>query len=128
MMDKTQVGAIVRAGMDDQEMAMGLGINVALVSIVVFALGSFVAGFSGVIGAQVLGVNLNFGMDILSLSMIVVIVGGLGSVQGTLLGSILIGGIDSFGKALFPELSMFFMYLAMIIILLAKPRGLLGRR
>jgi branched-chain amino acid transport system permease protein len=128
LMDKTRVGAIVRAGMDDQEMTMGLGINLGLVSTTIFFLGSFVAGFAGVIGAQMLGVNPGLALSVFQLSMVVLVVGGLGSIQGALLGGIVIGGIDSFGKALVPEFSTFFVYLAMVIILIVRPRGLLGRR
>ncbi len=128
LQDKTRAGAIIRAGMDDQEMTMGLGINVALVSTIVFFLGAFIAGFAGVIGAQLLGVSPMLGLEILLLSMVVIVVGGLGSVHGALLGGLLIGGIDTFGKALFPELAMFFIYLTMIIVLAVRPHGLLGRR
>lgn len=128
LQDKTRVGAIVRAGMDDKETTMSLGINLGLVSTAVFFLGSFIAGFAGVIGAQLVGVSPTLSIDILLLSMVVLVIGGLGSVQGVLLGGILIGATDAFGKALFPELAMFFIYLAMIIILVVRPRGLLGRR
>lgn len=128
LQDKTRIGAIVRAGMDDKEMTTALGINVALVSTIVFFLGSFIAGFAGVIGAQLLGVNPTLGIEVLLLSMVVIVVGGLGSVQGALLGGILIGSVDAFGKAMFPELAMFFIYLAMIVVLVFRPRGLLGRR
>jgi branched-chain amino acid transport system permease protein len=128
LQERTRVGAIVRAGMDDKEMTTGLGINLERVSMLVFLLAAFIAGAAGVIGAQLLGVYSWLGTDILLWALIVVIVGGLGSVQGALLGGIVIGLIDTFGKALFPQLSMFTIYLAMIVILLAKPSGLLGRR
>ncbi len=128
LQDKTRLGAIVRAGMEDKEMAMGLGINMDRVFTLVFFFGAFTAGLAGVIGAQLLGVYLNLGWDILLYALIVVVVGGMGSVQGALLGAILIGLIDAFGKALFPEFAMYTIYLAMVIILLARPRGLLGRR
>jgi branched-chain amino acid transport system permease protein len=127
LQDKTRVGAIVRAGMDDREMTMGLGINLGLVFPVVFFLGALLAGSAGVIGAQILGINLGLGTDILLWSLAVVIVGGMGSIQGALVGGLLLGVVDSFGKALFPELAMFTIYLAMVIILLARPHGLLGR-
>jgi len=128
LQDKTRVGAIVRAGMDDKEMTMALGVNLGLVSTALFFVGSFIAGFAGVIGANLLGVNLGLGMDVLLLALAVVIIGGVGSIQGALLGSMVIGIIDAFGKALFPELAMFTIYLVMIIILLVRPSGLLGRR
>ena len=128
LIDKTRVGAIVRAGMDNKEMTAALGINVALVSTIIFFVGAFLAGFAGVVGAQLLGVQPTLGREILLLSMVVLVVGGLGSVQGPLLGALLIGSIDAFGKAMFPELAMFFIYLTMIIVLVLRPRGLLGRR
>jgi branched-chain amino acid transport system permease protein len=128
LQDRTRVGAIVRAGMDDKEMTMGLGINLGRVSTAVFFLGAFIAGCAGIIGAQLLGAHLLLSTDILLLALVVVIVGGVGSVQGALLGAMLIGIIDAFGKALFPELAMFMIYLVMIIILLIKPTGLMGKK
>ncbi len=128
LQDKTRIGAIVRAGMDDKEMTTGLGINLEVVVTAVFFLAAFIAGGAGVIGAQILGAYSWLGTDMLLYALIVVVVGGLGSVQGSLLGGITIGLIDTFGKALFPGLAMFTIYLAMIVILLAKPRGLLGRQ
>ncbi|MBW1801176.1 MAG: branched-chain amino acid ABC transporter permease [Deltaproteobacteria bacterium] len=128
LQEKTRIGAIIRAGMDNKEMTIGLGINYGLVATSVFVLGCFIAGTAGVIGAHLFGVTLELGMSILLLAMVVVVVGGTGSVQGALVGGIVIGLIISFGKALFPMLSMFMVYLAMIIILLIKPSGILGKR
>ena len=128
LQDKTRVGSMVRAGMDNKEMAMGLGINMERVFALVFFVASFIAGLAGVLGAQLLGVYNALGLEILLLALIVVIVGGVGSVQGALLGGILIGVIDASGRALFPKLAMFTMYFTMIIILLVRPSGLLGRR
>lgn len=128
LQEKTRIGAIIRAGMDNKEMTMALGINYGLVATAVFALGCFIAGTAGVIGAHLFGVNLELGMSILLLAMVVVVVGGTGSVQGALVGGILIGLIISFGKALFPQSSMFVVYLTMIIILLIKPSGILGKK
>ncbi len=128
LQDRTRLGAIVRAGMDDKEMTTGLGINLEMVSMFVFFLAAFVAGVAGVIGAQLMGVHSILGIDILLIALIVVIVGGMGSVQGALSGGIVIGLIDTFGKSLFPQFAMFTMYLAMVVILLVKPSGILGRR
>lgn len=127
LLEKTRVGAIVRAGMDDKEMTAGLGINLGRVTYLVFFLGAFLAGIAGVIGAQMLAVNLAMGWDILLLALIVLVVGGIGSMPGALLGAMVIGLINAFGIALFPEIAMFLMYLVMIIILLVKPSGLLPR-
>ncbi|MFH1766362.1 MAG: branched-chain amino acid ABC transporter permease [Gemmatimonadota bacterium] len=128
LQDKTRVGAMVRAGMDNKEMTMGLGINLERVFAAVFFVASFIAGVAGVLGAQLLGVYNALGLDILLLALIVIIVGGVGSIQGALLGGLLIGVIDAFGRALFPRFAMFTMYFTMIIILLVRPSGLLGRK
>lgn len=125
--DKTRIGTIVRAGMDDREMTGALGINLGRISYLVFFAGAFLAGIGGVLGAQLIGPNLHMGFDILVLALIVVVVGGMGSVQGALLGAILIGIIDSFGRGLFPEFASFIMFLVMVIVILVKPSGLLGR-
>jgi branched-chain amino acid transport system permease protein len=128
LQDKTHFGAMVRAGMDDKEMIMGLGINLERISILTFSLAAFIAGVAGVVGAQLLGAYSGLGIDALLLALIVIVVGGVGSVQGALLGAIVIGVIDAFGRAFFPQLSMFTMYLVMIVILMVRPSGLLGRK
>lgn len=128
LQERTRYGAIVRAGMFDRQMVMGMGINIGLVSTVVFVFASFIAGCAGVIGAQLLGVYPDLSLDVLLLGLAVVVIGGIGDVRGALLGSMVIGLIDAFGKALFPEISTFIIYLTMIIILLVRPIGLLGRK
>jgi branched-chain amino acid transport system permease protein len=126
--DHTRVGAIVRAGMDDKEMTMGLGINLGRVTALVFLFGSAITGVAGVMGMQIMGADLQLPLSILKYALVVVVVGGVGSVHGALLGSVLIGVVDTFGKALFPEYAMFTIFLAMIFILLIRPSGLLGRK
>ena len=128
LQDKTRIGAMVRAGMEDKEMAMGLGVNTNMVSALLFFSGAFVAGFAGVIGAQLLGVHLSLSWDVLLYALVVVIVGGMGSVQGALLGAMLIGVVDAFVKNLFPMFATYTIYVAMIVMLLIKPGGLLGRK
>jgi branched-chain amino acid transport system permease protein len=128
LQDKTRIGAIVRAGMDDKEMIEALGINLGMVSSGVFFAASFIAGLAGVVGAQLLSTYPGLGTDILLLTLAVIIVGGVGSIQGSLLGGLLIGLIDTFGKALFPAFAMFTPYFAMVLVLLLKPNGLMGRR
>jgi branched-chain amino acid transport system permease protein len=125
--EKTRIGAIIRAGMDNKEMTSLLGINLKVIFTAVFALGCFVAGFCGLIGAPLLGIHLNLGWDALLLAVIVVMVGGAGSIQGALVGGIIIGLVDAYGKAYFPDLAHFSIYLVVIIIILAKPTGLMGR-
>ena len=126
--EKTRYGAIIRAGIDNREMIMAIGINFNKVCAWVFFLGTVIAGISGVIGLPLLGAYLESGSEILLYAIIVVIIGGLGSMQGALAGSFLIGIIHSFSKAFFPPLAFFMMYLLVIIILLVRPSGLFGRR
>lgn len=125
---KTRTGAIVRAGMDNSEMTMALGINLGLVYSAVFFLSAFMAGISGIIGAPLMGANAQLGMDVLTLALIVVVIGGLGSLGGAMLASFIVGIIDAFGRAFIPELAMFTMYFVMIIILLVRPSGLIRGR
>lgn len=125
---KTKIGAIIRAGMDDRELTKGLGINLELAAAILFFVGSFLAGFAGVIGAQLIGANLGQGLDILLLALIVVVIGGMGSVTGTLIGALMIGLVDAFGKILFADFAMFTLYFLMVIVLIVKPTGLLGRK
>lgn len=127
LQDRTRVGAIVRAGMDDREMVFGLGINYGLISTAVFFIGVFVAGFAGALGTPLRGASWDMGFPILIQALIVVVVGGVGRVEGTLLGAMVIGLIDSLGKTFFPEFSQFTIYVVFILILLVKPSGLLGR-
>lgn len=128
LQEKTRAGAIIRAGMDDKEMTRGLGVNLGLVSTLVFVLAASIAGLAGVIGAPLYGANASVSFDVLLLALVVVIVGGVGSIPGTFIGSILIGLIDNFGKAYAPEFALFTIYFAMVLILLLKPSGLLGRK
>jgi branched-chain amino acid transport system permease protein len=127
LQDKTRIGAIIRAGMDDKEMIQGLGIDLDIVSAAVFFVACFIAGLAGVVGAQLLSTYPGLGSDVLLLMLAVIIVGGIGTIQGALVGGLLIGLIDTFGKALFPGLAMFTIYFAMVVVLLVKPSGLLGR-
>lgn len=128
LQDRTRIGAIIRAGMDDAQMVSGLGINLTPINIGAFFFGSFIAGLGGVIGIQVLGrVYAEDSLDILLVALTVCIIGGIGSVQGALVGALLIGIIVTFGAIYFQELAMFTMYLLMVLILLFRPRGLLGR-
>ncbi len=127
LQEKTRVGAMVRAGMDNKEMTMSLGVNLERVFAAVFFGAAFIGGVAGVLGAQLMGAYQTMGLDVLLMAMIVIIVGGVGSIQGALLGGVIIGLLDAFGKALFPEMAMFTMYLAMVIVLAIKPSGLLGR-
>jgi len=125
---RTKIGAIVRAGMDNREVVGTLGINLKLVFSGIFALGSMVAGLCGLLGSPITGVNVGVAWDALTLALIVVVIGGTGSIQGALLGGVLIGLLNAFGQAYFPSAAYFIVYVALIIILLVRPSGLLGRK
>ena len=126
-LDRTRVGAMIRAAVDDPEMAQGIGIRVPRISLGVFGLGAALAAFGGVVGAGFLGVYPGLDFEILPYAFVVVIVGGLGSLPGAMVGSLLVGLLDNFGKALFPELSYFTLFAPMALILALRPTGLFGR-
>jgi len=125
--EKTKFGAIIRAGVDDEEMLRGAGINVQLVFSGVFGLGALLAGIGGMIGGPFVGVFPGVDLTILLLALVVVIIGGIGSLKGAFVGSLFVGLIDNFGKALFPEISLFTLFAPMAIILAIKPTGIFGR-
>jgi branched-chain amino acid transport system permease protein len=127
IIERTRLGAVVRAAVDDAEMARGVGIDTSRVSMTIFALGAFLAALGGVIGGAFIGVYPGLDFEILPLSFAVVIIGGLGSLRGAVVGSLIVGLVDNFGKALFPEVSYFTLYAPMAIILAVKPTGLFGR-
>jgi branched-chain amino acid transport system permease protein len=128
LQDKTRIGAMVRAGMDNSEVAGALGMNNKILFSGVFVLGSLIAGVTSMIGGTQTGLNMNTGWNVLLSSIIVVVIGGTGSIQGALLGGVIIGLIDAFGKAYFPDFAAFLIYLVLIVVLLIKPSGLLGRK
>ncbi len=127
LLRRTRVGAIIRAGVDDREMVGALGINVRLVFALVFTLGTLLAGFAGVLGGTVLGLYTGADGDILLFALAVVIVGGLGSYEGAILGSIVIGLVDNYGTAYFPAIAYSVLFIPVILVLLIKPQGLLGK-
>jgi branched-chain amino acid transport system permease protein len=126
-MEKTRMGAMVRAAVDDSEMARGVGVDTSRVSMLIFALGAFLAALGGVIGGAFLGVYPGLDFEILPIAFAVVIIGGMGSLGGAAVGSLIVGLADNFGKALFPEISYFTLYAPMVLILALKPTGLFGR-
>ena len=125
--ERTLFGARLRATVDDPEMAAATGINVARLSGLVFAAGAGLAAFGGVMGGPIVGGYPGMDFDLLPMAFVVVIVGGMGSLKGALIGSIVVGMIDNFGKALVPELSYFTLFAPMVIVLAIKPTGLYGR-
>lgn len=127
VMEKTRMGAAVRATVDDAQMARGVGIDTNRVSMFIFALGAFLAALGGVIGGAFLGVYPGLDFEMLPLAFAVVIIGGMGSLGGAAIGALAVGLADNFGKALFPEISYFTLYAPMVLILAIKPTGLFGR-
>jgi len=127
MQDKTRLGAIIRAGVDDEEMVRGLGINLQPIFITVFTLGAALAGFGGAMGAVFTGAYLGIDIETLILALVVVVIGGLGSLQGAMLGSLLIGLADTFGKAYVPDLASFTIFVVMALVLITRPSGLFRR-
>jgi len=127
VIEMTRLGAVVRASVDDAEMARGVGIDTSRVSLAIFALGAFLAALGGVIGGAFIGIYPGLDFEILPLAFAVVIIGGLGSLRGAVVGSLIVGLMDNFGKALFPEVSYFTLYAPMAMILAVKPTGLFGR-
>lgn len=127
LLEKTRAGAAIRAAVDDREMAQGVGIRVPVLSAGVFALGASLAGLAGVVGGGFIGVYPGVDFEILPYAFVVVIVGGLGSLRGAIVGSLLVGVVDNFGKALFPELSYFTLFAPMAAVLALRPTGLFGK-
>ena len=125
--EKTKAGAMVRAAVDNRQMSEVLGINVSLVTLGVFGLGALLAGFGGVLGCAFMGIYPGLDFELLPYAFVVVIIGGMGSLPGAVIGSIVVGLIDNFGKALFPEFSYFTLFAPMAIVLALRPTGLLGK-
>jgi branched-chain amino acid transport system permease protein len=123
----SKIGAVVRAGVDNREMASALGINIDKVFTGVFVFGACLAGLTGAIGSGLLSLSPSSGTEILLFAMVVVIIGGLGSIQGAAVGAVLIGLIDAFSKAWLPEFSYFTIFAPMALLLVFRPYGLFGR-
>lgn len=142
LISRTRIGMLVRAGADDVEIVEALGINIRRLFMMVFGLGAVLCGFAGVMAAPLLAVEIGMGEKVLITTLVVIVVGGVGSVRGALLGSVLVGMTDSFGRAYIPiwmsqvlppevsstvssSLVSASIYILMAIVLLVKPRGLI---
>jgi branched-chain amino acid transport system permease protein len=128
LLDRTRLGAMIRAGVDDPDMARVVGIRVSQLFTIVFALGAALAAFGGIIGGPILSVYPGIDQDMLPLALVVVILGGTGSLLGSFVGSIIVGFIYNFGQALLPELAYFVLFLPMLLVLVFRPQGLFGRQ
>jgi branched-chain amino acid transport system permease protein len=137
LIQRTRLGMMIRAGASNREMVQSLGINIQLLYRLVFALGIALAAFAGMIAAPVSSVFPGMGNQVLIICFVVVVIGGIGSVKGALVGALLIGLVDTFGKvievkigdfAVLPELAGMSIYLLMAVVLLWRPEGIFGRR
>ena len=126
MLERTRLGAMIRAGVDDPQMARVVGIRVSRLFTIVFGLGAGLAGFAGMIAGPILSVYPGLDQDMLPLALVVVILGGTGSLLGSFVGSIIVGFIYNFGQALLPELAYFVLFLPMVLVLVLRPQGLFG--
>lgn len=127
LLERTVLGAVVRAGVDDSEMVRAMGVNIYLVFGLVFALGCGLAGFAGVIAGAELSIDIDMGVQILIPTLVVVILGGLGSVKGCFIGAIIVGMTDTFTQAYLPEFSAYATYILLAAMLIVRPQGLFGR-
>jgi branched-chain amino acid transport system permease protein len=126
---RTKIGSLIRAGMDNPRMVAGLGINLFPLMLGMFFLGALLAGFAGIIGAPVLGgVSIASSVDALTIALAVSIVAGVGSIVGTMVGAATIGIATSLSAVYAPFLSIFIVYIVMILVLLFRPTGLWGRQ
>jgi branched-chain amino acid transport system permease protein len=126
-LERTRIGAIVRAGVDDEEMTRGIGVNISAVFSAVFAVGAGLAGFAGVLGGAMLGVYPGADFEVVLQAFAVVVIGGLGSLRGAFIGSLFIGLVDTLGKSLVPDLALFTIFVPMVAMLAIRPSGLFGR-
>ena len=128
LMEWTRLGAMIRAGVDDMPMARAVGIPVSRLFSFVFCLGAALAGAGGVIAGPIMSAYPGLDADMLPLALIVVILGGVGSLLGAFVGSFIIAGIYTFGSALLPDLAYVILFLPMIVVIAFRPRGLFGRQ
>ena len=127
LMERTRLGAMIRAGVDDPEMARAVGIPVSRLFTTVFCLGAALAGAGGVIGGPIMSAYPGLDGDMLPLALIVVILGGVGSLVGAFVGSFITGFVYTFGVALLPDLAYVILFLPMILVIAFRPRGLFGK-
>jgi branched-chain amino acid transport system permease protein len=125
---KTKLGAAVRAGVDDRETVSALGVNINIIYTFVFVLSALLAGLAGVVGGSYLQLSPGGDTTILTYSLVVIIVGGMGSLLGTFVSALILGQIMSFGLAYAPEYSYFLIFIPMALVLALRPQGLFGRK
>lgn len=124
LLERTLIGATVRAGVDDREMVISMGINIRWVFALIFGLGSGLAGLAGVVAAPILSIYSQMGVSILVLTFVVVVLGGLGNVKGSFFAAIIAGMLDTFVQTYWPDVQMFALYALLVLIMTFKPAGL----
>lgn len=127
LLEKTVIGAVVRAGVDDQEMVRAMGIDINRVFAGVFALGCGLAGLAGVVAGAELSIDGHMGVQILIPTLVVVVIGGLGSVKGCFYGALIVGFTETFALAYAPALALFATYVLLAAVLIVRPQGMFGR-
>jgi branched-chain amino acid transport system permease protein len=127
-LNKTPIGMMIRAGVDDRAMLAATGVNVPLVFAVTFAIGAGLAGFAGVVGGTALSIAPGEDVRYLLASLIVTIVGGMGSIVGAAIGALLIGMAEQFGLAYSPTYGVVYTFLIMVLVLAFRPQGIMGKR
>ncbi len=128
ILNRTQIGAIIRASVENETMASSLGINVEQLFFTVFCIGCALAGLAGIVAVPVFAATTSMGVDILIPALIVVVIGGLGSLQGAILGAFIVGFLDVFGAVFFPQIAAVTSYILLAVILILRPQGLLPAR
>ncbi len=126
-LNRTRIGSMIRAGVDDRDMLAATGVNVQLLFAIVFAIGAGLAGFAGVIGGTALSIAPGEDIRYLLASLVVVIVGGMGSIPGAAVGALLIGLAEQFGLAYFPTYGVVVTFIIMIVVLAVRPQGIMGK-
>lgn len=127
-LNKTRVGMMIRAGVDDRDMLSASGVNIQLVFMLVFGIGAGLAGLAGVVGGTALSIAPGEDIRYLLASLVVVIVGGLGSITGAAIGALIIGLAEQFGLAYFPTYGVVITFLIMVMVLAIRPQGIMGKR
>lgn len=128
LLTRTQIGRIIRAGVDNRPMVSALGINIDRLFSLVFVLGGSLTGLAGAVGGSYLAIGPGKDLEILLFALVVVIIGGLGSVPGSAAGAIIVGLVDSFGRSYFSELAIFLLSGTLLVILGFRPEGLFGKK
>ena len=128
VVERTRLGLLVRASVADRDMVSAVGVDERLVKAAVFGLGSVLAVVAGVLGAPIYGAQPGLDVRVLILALVVIVIGGLGSIRGALIGALLVGQVETLGRALLPDLASFLLFGALALVLIVRPQGLFGSR